>query len=367
MIRLTTLFFPDTVMEPSMRNRLLLFFEKVYHYLPAEEETTTAADPHCQGYAPVPLGDDLGNFQRTIKDILTNVYDYGQRLRLLSLASMVSGPEFEGDENSVSSLAAAIRTSGPRGFDRPSESEKLWRARLVLKLAERLDRDQENIDNQLLQLTRSHQAMLARLRGTEGEMLEHTDLLSAPKDEWPQPGRDIFLRMRAWTHLYLADPAPLSSQTVPILTTQHQAAIDQLSATYGKHFNRQPEVLLSIPLPDPRHTAEEDLRSRLNDFRAETADILMNASTVLNRTAAGEMPCQEGRRLPLFDHEKKTAWRSALERFFPAAANGPGRLTIYCLERVSPAAILSKTFMTDGPVHSIPDRSPTALIAHLLL
>jgi hypothetical protein len=367
MTRLTTLFFPDTIMEPAVRNRLLLFFEKVNYYLPAEEETTTAANPHCQGYAPVPLGDDLENFQRTIKDILTNVYDYGQRLHLLSLASMVSGPESEDGENSVSSLAAAIRTSGRRDPDRPSESEKLWRARLVLKLAERLDRDQENIDNQLLQLIRSHQAMLARLRGIDGEMLEDTDLSSATKDAWSQPGRDIFLRMQAWTHLYLADPAPLSSQTAPILTTRHQAAIDLLSATYGKHFNRQPEVLFSIPLPDPRHTADKDLPGRLNDFRAETEDILRNASTVLNRTAAGEIPCQEGCSLPLFDHEKTAAWQSALERCFPAAATGPGRLTIYCLERVSPAAILSKTFLTDEHVHSIPDQSPAALIAHLLL
>jgi hypothetical protein len=90
-------------------------------------------------------------------------------LKGLSVASLTAERSPDNDETSVSSLVSAILTNhNPKAEKKSSankEGDELWRARIVLKLAESYDREKEEIDARLAEFSRRKDEILIRLSG----------------------------------------------------------------------------------------------------------------------------------------------------------------------------------------------------------
>ena len=236
-----TLFFPDTRV-PETAAGLLLLFEKIFFYLPAEPGPAAVgeSDLFCdmglyQGFAPAPLGDDLDRFDRTIRELQVNLYDYGERLRRLSVASLTAEHSSDNDETSVSSLVSAILTNHePIAEKEPSagkERNELWQARIVLKLAESYDREKEEIDARLAKLSLRENEMLSRLTGDDKDE-GLGKIPSAPGGGlWTQTD-PLRQRIKAWSHLFLADSENNQTHAPYILSTTRLDVVEILFDAY---------------------------------------------------------------------------------------------------------------------------------------
>jgi hypothetical protein len=372
----TTLYFPDTIDVPEAAARLLLFFDKMYYYLPVESEPVATDEPDplwaqglCQGYAPAPIGDDLHRFNRAIRDLQTNLYDYGEKLQQLAAASFITAKKPDHDELSVGSLIAAMSGGpGPKAEkqSQPDDwQQKLWQARIILKLAEGYDREKEEIDARLAILSRSEQEMLDSLKGDdEGERFDEIPLPGPA--EGLQPKADPFRqRMRAWTTLFLADAQNDPMKAPCILSTSRRETAVFLLEAYTEHTQRQPGILFSLPVPGRGSLPAEDLIGKRDAFRAEVYEVLGYLQKLLAETAAGTTPCPAGVEEKTIDRARLELWTEALRRHFPDRDSSQGLLTVYCLDNTTLVDFLTATFPPSRQRRTVTDSQSTGLIAYL--
>jgi len=370
----TTLFFPDTTRVPKTAAGLLLLFERIFHYLPAEPGPESAGESDLlyekglyQGYAPAPLGDDLDRFDRTIRELQANLYDYGERLRGLSVASLTAKRSPDNDETSVSSLVAAILTNHePKTEKKSSANEgrnELWQARIVLKLAESYDREKEEIDAGLAELSRNEDEMLIRLTG-DGKDEGLGEIPSVHDGGLRTQIDPIRQRIKAWSHLFLADSENNQTLAPYILSTTRRDVVEILFDAYEARCKQQPVILFSIPFPDLQGMTGDEFVSRRDAFRTDARFILDHVQKLLMDTASGVTPCPTGTSEHV-DPDRKTAWTETLGRHFPSPDSNHGRLTVYCLDNTSLADLLAHTLQTAGNDKPAPGRYPTGLVALL--
>jgi hypothetical protein len=371
----TTLFFPDTTRIPETAAGLLLLFENIFYYLPAEPGPESVGESYffCetglhQGYAPAPLGDDLDRFDRTIRELQTNLYDYAERLKGLSVASLTAERSPDNDETSVSSLVSAILTHQSPTTEKQSsaaaqERNELWQARIVLKLAESYDREKEEIDARLEQLSHSEGQILSSLTGDDTD--EKLDKIPTVTGEGLRTKTDpLSQRIKAWSRLFLDDSDNDRTQSPYILSTTRRDVVQILFDAYEERCKQQPGIVFSIPLPDLRGLKGDELVNSRDAFRADTRDILDQVQKVLMDTATGVMRCPAGKSEHI-DPDWLTTWAETLGRHFPSADSNHGRLTVYCLDNTPLADLLSHTLQTIRHDKAVPNRYPTGLIALL--
>jgi hypothetical protein len=242
LLPLTTLFFPDTIIDLGTVARLLMLFDKIFHYLPAEPPAARktgpppAADPYteaglCLGYPPVPVGQELDRFWKTIRDLQANVNDYGHRLPHLSLASQGFSDNFDREEKTVSSLVGRLHSGQPGGTAAaagPDLEAELWKARIVLQLAEVLDAIEEEIEQGLTGLTDREDEMLSSLKGQEEE--EETEVLAATclGSIMPEKSSISTSRLKAWSRLFLAEQATAPSPAERVVVRGRPASMHGL-------------------------------------------------------------------------------------------------------------------------------------------
>lgn len=368
-----TLFFPDTSRVPEKTTGLLLLFEKIFYYLPVEPGPESVGKNDFfsetglyQGYAPAPLGDDLDRFDRTIRELHTNLHDYTERLRGLTVASLIAEPSPDTDETSVSSLISAILTNRESTTEKQSstaaqERNRLWQARIVLKLAESYDREKEEVDARLAQLSQSEEQILTSLTGDDtDEKLDKIPTLSS--EELRTKTDPLRQRIKAWAHLFLADSENNRIHSPYILSTTRRDVAKVLFEAYEEHGKKQPGIVFSIPLPDLRGmTGEEFVNSRAA-FRIDARDILNHVQKVLIDTASGVVKCPDGKS-EWVDLEWLVKWADTLERFFPSPAGNHGRLRVYCFDNTSLADLLVLGLQTTGNDKHAPSPYPTGLLA----
>ena len=373
-----TLYFPDTISVPEAAARLLLFFEKVYYYLPAESGENGRGKPDLlrelglyQGLVPAPLGNDLDRFNRAVRDLQTNLYEYGERLHHLAAASFAAGKIPDHDEISVSSLIAAMSSGSgagskvgePPSFD--TRQHELWQARIVLKLAESYDREKEEIDARLAKLAHFEQEIVSSLKGEDQDERFDEITLPGPVEGLHTKADPLRQRMRAWTSLYLADTHNELSQAPDILSTSRRDVVALLLEAYTERTQQQPEILFSLPVPGRSSLEVETLAGNRDAFRFEVSEVLDYLQKLISDTATGKMPCSTGVEDETLDRDRLAVWTDALRRHYPPKGNSQGLLTVYCLENTCLADLMERTFLPSRQQRSVTNRPSTGLIAYL--
>ncbi len=260
---MTALLFPDTAPDGGIVRQLLLFFEKLVLYLPAEPDPADQRKPDpglpdslCRAYPPAPLGNELDRFHGLIRELEAHKQGRPGQLGPLALAVLSTALAGDRDEASSTRLRAALTRSPDQAVT--ARQGELWQARVLLRLAETLDREEQEVA-----------AGLARVSGSERELLDALKGLASEDDrQWRQPApvmpdagarsrREetavapetvVRQRVKAFARLYLADTGPERPQ---VLATARFEAADPLLAAYEKLRNAPPLLRFTLPLPDP--------------------------------------------------------------------------------------------------------------------
>jgi hypothetical protein len=379
----SSLIFPET--EPSIPDiaKLLIFFDALSYYLPTESERKNTRDnkffaKFCTAYAPAPLGDDLSRFSRLLHEMESSRADELSRLFSAANAPIATGQIQDQDETSAGSVYSALQTD-----TEPKTSilykERLWQARLILKLAEMLDKKEAEVRVGLAQISSVEQKVFAYLAGSgEAETDALTGLYGHDKLQYPKSdgilpnefsletsGLLIPLRLKAWAELYLADtscPPPL------ILVTANQESSAILLDGYENIWRRDVKKLFSLSIPAFNPTNIEGswdqyLSSR-NIFREAVQENMEHFAGFLQKTASINRPApdnQDDARLA----ENVSAWEAEVKGHFPDTETDFKKLVFYCFPNISFAELFQRLFRLEGPVSANKSKHPTALLAIL--
>ncbi len=374
---LDTLYFPDTVLPIHEQLPLALFFDTIHLLQPVEgdekEDGDKSSDPgshlfmemgFCQEHTPSRLGVDRDRFLHLLHDIRNKKDAYVEQLSYLTLASL-SAPATRGDNSKQAILSSLVHGMEQQDTDVHDEQERLalWQARLVLKIAEILDQEEEELALQLATIDDNEIALFKRLQGEVRESGEEDGAEEDPflellelkqKMNQPRPGM-IRNRLRAWNRLYLSGPLPVN----PVLwTTRRQEAADILLEQYEKESGQAPLALLQIELPARISKENTDVIREIEQFRSEMQSHLQKMAAILGKLVMTEMPIiVDSASLVPQAETWKEEWNSRLESSFPASHYGRTPLTIYLLAETSVPALIGET----------QGQEMTPLIRHVLL
>jgi len=342
---LDTLVFPDTILPAYRQFPLALFFNSLHLLQPVERDETDnrdrspAADSYpfmetgfCQVHTPSRLGTDRERFLHLVNDIRDRKDNYVEQLSYLSLASL-SEQTGHGDPSKQTIISSLL--DGMDRNDAPSDEQErlaLWQARLVLSIAEILDREEEELARQLAAIDDREIALFRSLQGEIAESGEENGPAEDPFQELlelrqklnqPRPGM-IKNRLRAWSRLYLSGPLPEPA----LWTTCRQEAADILLEQYEQECGQAPLPLLQLELPARFHGDPGREAELVQQFRAGMQPHLHALAEALDRLAKSEIAAPDAPALLLPQAEEwRNAWNTKLEAVFPAGQYG--RMTLH--------------------------------------
>jgi hypothetical protein len=338
---LETLYFPDTTIYTDRQFPIFLLFAPVHILQAVENENTKTArtsppdtfmDSHfCQVHTPSPLGDDLTRFLHLIEDIKNRKDDYAAQLSALTVASM-SAPALTPRENSKNEIISSIL-----GQEVPQQDnqEKLWQARLVLKIAEILDREEEEIAEALTFLDDTEGDLFGKLQGKDDEFPgenPYDDLLQLKKKINPPRRETIANRLRAWQQILSKSHAHLS----PIWLTTRSEAADILLEKYEKKNQKAITPFLTMDIPAKSGKDAEQAFLKTETFLEDSTELRKTLFSHLTGLLKGS---QNSITMPPDSHTFLNSWNSLTEKHFPTNKYGRLTLSFYHFEP-HPAALL---------------------------
>ncbi|MGR0482467.1 MAG: hypothetical protein ACTFAL_13990 [Candidatus Electronema sp. V4] len=280
--------FPDTLPKDETLFPLVQFFADAV-YLAAAENDLPGADevPPLAGWlmtqgrlrfhCPAPLGVDRERFLRLIKELRQRPGDYVS----LSLA----GNGGSGTESQDAIVSAVRRQGGGATEEDKERAALLWQARLVLKLGESADRQEEEIRQSLRRITLREQGLLRTLRDEEAAALLAAQELPA------SDSRRARLRLKAWRQLLACGSQPLPAC---VFVTADRDAFDGIMEEHGATA----QTLFELPLPAWYAGC---------NFAEKRAALRQEAVALISG-------------LP--DSFDKKAWETLLEQLYPKAKHG---------------------------------------------
>ena len=386
MTRLSALLFPETV--PAMQSiaTLLCFFDTAAYYLPIEpgdnhlEPARQLLHGLCTGYAPAPLGSDQDRFNHLIRELQSYRSEDLTRLFSFAKAEITSGQIRDQDESSAGTLFTALHKPTDSSSSE-SLRERLWQARLVLKLAEMLDEKEAEISNGLAAVTSIEQKLYGSLQGTDEPDPDELasiagDDTTAPENSFAQQPNDqplsqadllIPLRVKAWAELFLVDR--LKKPACFLATAQKDAAALLIDGCENV-FHKQPEKLLSLLLPvapllGTDDKAAEEFLYRRREMQTEENDCLAAIDNFLLETAGLNGPGPGTINIPAAPDRKVQAWNAAVLKTFLGATESSKTLTFYCFPAISIEQLFQRLFHLADPGTTSKAGYPTGIIAIL--
>lgn len=281
---LNSLYFPQTALPHHQRNCLLLLPDTLHLLQPVEpsgEETDESSDSDlfmesgiCQVHTPSPLGTDRDRFLGLINEIMTRKDSYAEQLSNLTLANLSKGKD-SGEQSHLAIMANLLDGQGliNKEAEEEDQSEKLWQARLVLALAEILDREEADLAMSLTDIDSEEFALFQDLKGElEDEAGEEEDpfaelLRIKAKMGQPRPGT-MQRRFQAWKTLYNSGTLP---EKYWLWTTCEEEAADILISNYEAQSGQLSAPLLLLDLPEQMYLREEDALKHIQAFQKNGA------------------------------------------------------------------------------------------------
>ncbi|MFV0437953.1 MAG: hypothetical protein ACK5PS_11270 [Desulfopila sp.] len=331
---LKALYFPGTIIHSASQLPLFLLFGEI-HLLRPVEPVADSADIFllsglCQEHTPSPLGEGREHFLQLIKEIGERQDDYAAQLSALAIASLASRqPSVDDSARAIVNTLVGTRgrPHGPQAAT-TREDELLSHARLVLKLAEILDRQEEEIAGQMAVLDNRQEQLFKELQGDEDEeeTLENELRQTRPHSFRPGAGA-IKNRLRAWQRLY----ATAQDLDLPLWLTDQVEAADILRERYEITVKKSPALFTRLELPARFSWPTTDAIARIGAFRQAMRPLLTALATAIN-TGQNERLAQLA-----------PAWRQELDTRYPRQEFGRTSLAIYRFDARTCASLLDTT------------------------
>jgi hypothetical protein len=381
----SALLFPET--EPSIHDigKLLFFFNSLSYYVPTEsdDEGSNAQNLFkniCTGYAPAPLREDLTRFNRLLHEMENSRPDDLARLFSFAMSPIATEQIRDKDEvSSTSVLSALQKDNGNKAHIQ--HKERLWEARLILKLAEMLNKRESEVRRGLAQVSSDEQKIFASLKGIRetkpkghAQSPELEKLTKLPREiKYPEDysagasAMLIPLRIKAWAELFLADPSP--NRPFAIVTT----SLDSGSILLDRYENtcrRSSQKLFSLSIPTfpilgSSESANEQYISSRNNLRLAAKENLKHFESFLRQAAALQDTSSD--KCPELSMQPKhiAEWEEKVKLEFPNPATGHQKLDFYYFPGVSSAALFQKIFNLEPTIAVNKQRYTTSILAIL--
>ncbi|MDP2757100.1 MAG: hypothetical protein ACYC0O_10185 [Desulfurivibrionaceae bacterium] len=278
---LNALFSPETNPHPAELHPFSLLCDALFFYtLPGETE----AQGCMTGYTPVHLADEeQARFQSLARELKGHEAEFHGGL----LASLSAG-QGDRDEASAGSLASSLRSGQSPAATPETTGEALWKAMLLLKLAEMFREEEREIAQGFLAISGKEAELFAAIRGEEtgdegeDEEEEAQALRELAAATTPGgPAINLTRLAKAWGHLYLRDA---KAAEFPLLVTTQAELQGVLAEAYETLAGRPPIQLVSLTLPAQRANAEDGTLAE--QFKSATGAARGNFNRLLLEIAA---------------------------------------------------------------------------------
>ncbi len=304
---LNGLYFPGTGPNKELFCSLLCLLAKIDFYQIVAEEATDGGNDgasYWEGQVVMPLGEDHDRFLAMIRDIKAHAADfYGGYLSALSADSLI-----DRDESSVWQLVASLHGENKEADQDPALTEKLWQARLVLKLAEILAAEQADINKGLTDLNRAEQAVFYAMKGELDDRDDCDEVFPASGQEMAggQEGGKIKHLLKAWGALFVMD-----SRKHSLLVTDSEDGAAILFDAWEELSGKRPQLLVGLDLPvaesvEAMEAARDELAAARTAVSNGLQDILAGdgvGGAAKLETALelwqGQIGAKEGRKWPI--------------------------------------------------------------------
>lgn len=308
--------FPNTEPRDQVVTPLVLVFEQVVYCQPIENDVSRdALSPLCKTlvdkslcdfHAPAPLAEHRERFLKLVHDLHNRADDYASQLTHVSLAGISTGSQ-PGSETKTSILSNLLSGHGINNVSQQMVEKLLWQARLILKLGEQFDAEQQAMSENMRLIQQQEKHLFSGMVKEENPFSLTGKLTSLVSDT----ERMQRLRLKAWSRLFAFGSAPLSGNA---FVSTDQDAVDRLCEEYERTRGTLPENLGVLSLPVA--AGNEDYAELLHNFKNEEAELLSLLAHALE----------------MHDHISEaicTRWNVALEKSFPAPDYGRCQLTLY--------------------------------------
>ncbi len=339
---LVPLYFPGTTLDASTGLSLVSCFEAIQCLAPVaplpDKTFLPPTDPFmdtgfCQVHIPCPLPpDDQKGFIYLLKEIRTHGSDFVSQLKMATIAS-VSTLGQQQKESSGGILSTLFsQTDSVRQEEDKQTALELWQARLILKLAEIIDLEDNSLSKQISSIDSLQDEMIQNLQGESDSDAFKLGFSKSPSSSAVISSEQDSLRLKSWLTLYHHWDAP----EIPVWVCKEKTAAETLFETYENKQNQKAKEAFSLTLPTIGTADHNSIFTTLNEFRDTTAAL---------RAGIGE---QIGRLLTPVSTMKKEAddqdneWREAVDTFFPQPQYGRIVLTATLLSDITFDSLLDK-------------------------
>lgn len=345
MSTLEALYFPGTELHSGSQFPVFLLLNKVHLLQPVEEENTSAdtADIFttrglCQAHTPAPLGENRNRFLRLIRDIRERKDDYAAQLSALTVASL-SQKKSTIEDTPQGIISSLIGSQGVQAEVEQEDDVELWQARLLLKIGEILDREEEEVAMQMALLDDEEEGLFKALQGELDD--EEESLIGELKQLQENISRPavstIKNRLSAWSKLYQAG----TFLTQSIWLTQMEEAGDILLERYQEKTSLPPTLLVQFPLPANIGWGKEEVSEELADFHADNRALIAAIAAAFEQKDSATLA------------DLSAEWSRVLDASYPADRNGRTVLEIYTLADSPCDTLIGSKSSGSGPLLGI--------------
>ncbi len=344
---LEALHFPGTAMFSASQFPVFLFFDKL-HFLhpvenddslpPSEDIFTTAG--LCQAHTPSRLNEERERFIHLVRDIRERKDDYAAQLANLTVAGLTA--KKSSIEDSSRSIAANLMGKPAGQLEEEEEDTRensLWQARLTLKIAEQLEKEEEEVAVELALLGDDENDLFRSLKGEldEEEETLFEELLQLKQSMNKPSGSSIASRLKAWTTLFTSGDTP----SLSTFLTHTEEAADALLEDYENRMQLEPEIFLQLELPANIGWDGKQAVTDIAAFKEKSEDLLAQMDSYLIKSR------QELRQ----DLERR--WNRAIEENFSADTTGRVDLCFYKMSGISTGGLLGKDDDEGGTIMAV--------------
>ncbi len=277
---LNSLYFPETILPRHQRNTLLLLPDSLHFLQPIEKDESVNDDLFmekgiCQVHTPSPLKKDRDRFLSLIREIQEHKSSNAEQFSSLTLAAL-SESQQRGDQNHRTIMTSLLdgRTIENAEDDDDQQEAKLWQARLILTLAEILDKEEAELAENFSDIDETELNIFQELRGEmdagAGIEEEQDDPFAAltrirAKMNQQRPGT-IKRRLQAWKTFYASGTVP---EPFWFWMSSLEEAGDLLISDYEEASGRNAVPLLRLTLPNQMMMRDKDALKQLAAFHEE--------------------------------------------------------------------------------------------------
>ena len=312
----------------------------------------------CQAHTPSLLGKDRDRFVGLLQEIQEQKSTNAEQFSQLTLAQL--SEEIKKGEESHRSIMATLGHGEDVQKKKKSETqqaEELWKARLVLALAEILDTEEAELAENFSNIDSTELNLFQELKGeldieTDNEDDDPFAALTRIRSKLNQqrPGT-IKRRVQAWKSFYASGA---SIEDFYLWTTGNEEAGEILISEYETASSKVAVPLLRLNIPEQMLMRDKDALEMILQFREKSSKIRQEISEKLYEIVQlGHLDLIDPVALLPDAGVLSRDWNEQVEYYFPESKFGCKILDLQFLGNISLDQLVRGKDTTDGLCHSV--------------